>query len=176
MAECEKSLILFDFDGTIVDGDIAFTMLENTLTEEEYKSITDFVKMDYAESMEKYYKLMKTKNKTINDIHPILEAMQNNEGIEELFEYIRENKNKFYLILITGDDLYITTYFLKYKKYYDLFDYFIGIHASIDKNLDDKMVSIKFLPPHKCEFCDKSLCKTNEFLKFLDNNKLFKRN
>ena len=174
MVECEKSLILFDFDGTIVDGDIAFTMLENTLTEEEYKSVTDFDKMDYAQSMEKYYNLMKSKNKTITDIHPILETMQINDGIEELFEYIRENKNKFYLILITGDDLYITTYFLKYKKYYDLFDYFIGIPASIDKNLDDKMVSIKFLPPHKCEFCDKSLCKTNEFLKFLDNNKQFK--
>ena len=36
------------------------------------------------------------------------------------------------------------------------------------------MISIKFLPPHKCEFCDKSLCKTNEFLKFLDNNKQYK--
>ena len=78
MVECEKSLILFDFDGTIVDGDIAFTMLENTLTEEEYKSVTDFDKMDYAQSMEKYYNLMKTKNKTINDIHPVLETMQNN--------------------------------------------------------------------------------------------------
>ena len=44
MVECEKSLILFDFDGTIVDGDIAFTMLENTLTEEEYKSVTDLIK------------------------------------------------------------------------------------------------------------------------------------
>ena len=84
MVECEKSLILFDFDGTIVDGDIAFTMLENTLTEEEYKSVTDFDKMDYAQSMEKYYNLMKTKNKTINDIHPVLETMQINDGIEEL--------------------------------------------------------------------------------------------
>ena len=78
MVECEKSLILFDFDGTIVDGDIALTMLENTLTEEEYKSVTDFDKMDYAQSMEKYYNLMKTKNKTINYIHSILETMQNN--------------------------------------------------------------------------------------------------
>ena len=99
MAESEKSLILFDFDGTIIDGDIAFTMLENTLTKEEYKSVTDFDKMDYAESMDKYYKLMKTKNKTINDIHTILETLKINDGIEELFEYIKENKNKFYLIL-----------------------------------------------------------------------------
>ena len=76
MAECEKSLILFDFDGTIVDGDIAFTMLENTLTEEEYKSVTDFDKMDYAQSMEKYYNLMKEKNKTIDDI-PIISKIIN---------------------------------------------------------------------------------------------------
>ena len=174
MEEFEKNLILFDFDGTIIDDDIAFTMLENTLNDEEYKSVTDFDKMDYAESMDKYYKLMKSKNKTMNDIHPILENIKFNDGIPELLEYIKKNKNKFYLILITGDDLYITTYFLKYKKYYDLFDYFIGIPASIDKSIDDQMVTVKFLPPHNCDFCDKSLCKTNEFLKFLDNNKEYK--
>ena len=174
MDESKKNIILFDFDGTIIDGDIAFTMLENTLTKEEYKSVTDFKKMNYAESMEKYYNLMKSKNKTIEDIHPILESIEINDGFEELFEYIKENKNKFFLILITGDDLYITTYFLKYKKYYDLFDFFIGIPASVDKNIDDKMVTVKFLPPHNCEFCDKSLCKTNEFLKFLKNNKEYK--
>ena len=78
MVELEKNLILLDFDGTIIDGDIAFTMLENTLNEEEYKSVTDFDKMNYAESMEKYYKLMKSKNKTMNDIHPILENIKFN--------------------------------------------------------------------------------------------------
>ena len=98
----KKTLILLDFDGTIVDGDIAFTMLENTLNKEEYKSLTDFNKMNYAESMDKYYKTMKTKNKNIDDIHPILEGMKFNEGIEKLFEYIKENKNKFFLILITS--------------------------------------------------------------------------
>ena len=170
----KKTLILLDFDGTIVDGDIAFTMLENTLNKEEYKSLTDFNKMNYAESMDKYYKTMKSKNKNIDDIHPILEGMKFNEGIEKLFEYIKENKNKFFLILITGDDLYITSYFLKYKKYYDLFDYYIGIPAYIDNNIDDKMVTIKFLPPHNCDFCDKSLCKTNEFLKFLEKNEEYK--
>ena len=72
----KKTLILLDFDGTIVDGDIAFTMLENTLNKEEYKSLTDFNKMNYAESMDKYYKTMKSKNKNIDDIHPILEGMK----------------------------------------------------------------------------------------------------
>ena len=174
MDENKKILLLIDFDGTIVDGDIAFTMLEKTLSKEEYKSVTDFDRMDYAESMDKYYKLMKSKNKIMDDIHPILENMQINDGINELFEYIKENKNKFFLILITGDDLYITTYFLKHKNYYDLFDYFIGIPATIDKKECNEMVTITFLPPHKCDFCDKSLCKTNEFLKFLDNNMDFK--
>ena len=174
MEDSEKILLLIDFDGTIVDGDIAFTMLEKTVSKEEYKSLTDFTKMNFAEAMDKYYKLMKSKNKTMNDIHPILESMQINDGIQELFEYIRENKNKFYLILITGDDLYTTTYFLKYKNYFDLFDYFIGVPSSIDKNKDAEMVKITFLPPHKCDFCDKSLCKTNELLKFLDKNKQYK--
>ena len=68
MNDEEKVLILLDFDGTIVDGDIAFTLLEKTLNEEEYKSVTDYKNMNYAESFDKYYKLMKSKNKTINDI------------------------------------------------------------------------------------------------------------
>ena len=72
MEEFEKNLILLDFDGTIIDDDIAFTMLENTLNDEEYKSVTDFDKMDYAESMDKYYKLM---NKTIKIILKTLEYL-----------------------------------------------------------------------------------------------------
>ena len=175
MNDEEKVLILLDFDGTIVDGDIAFTLLEKTLNEEEYKSVTDYKNMNYAESFDKYYKLMKSKNKTINDIHPILESMKINDGIQELFEFIKNNKNKFFLILIKGDDLYITTYFLKYMKFYDLFDYFIGIPAHIDKTIDDKMVTLKFLPPHNCEFCDESLCKTHEFLKFLEKYEKYKK-
>jgi len=76
----KKTLILLDFDGTIVDGDIAFTMLENTLNKEEYKSLTDFNKMNYAESMDKYYKTMKTKNKNIDDI-PLIFKKYTNQNI-----------------------------------------------------------------------------------------------
>ena len=170
----EKNLLLLDFDGTIVDGDIIFTMFEKTLNKEEYKSVTDFDNLNYAESIDKYYKIMKTKNKTINDINPILEEMKFNEGIPELFNYIRKNKNKFFLILITGDDIYPTTYFLKKKGYIDLFDYFIGIPSNINEN--DTMVTLNYLPPHSCNFCDESLCKANEFLKFLEKNKQFKNN
>ena len=122
--EEEKILILIDFDGTIIEGDIVFSMFENTLNKEDYKSVTDFDNLNYAEAIDKYYKLMKSYNKSINDINPCLEKMKLNEGIQELFDYIRQNKNKFFLILITGDDLYPTTYFLKYKGFIDLFDYF----------------------------------------------------
>ena len=170
----DKTLLLFDFDGTIVDGDIAHTLLGTTLTKEELKLVMNTGEMNYAQSMDRYYKLMKSKGKTMNNLHPILESMKFNDGIEGLFNYIRENKNKFYVILITGDDLYITSYYLKYKKYYDIFDYFIGIPASLDENNDKQFLTIQFLPPHKCDFCDKSLCKTNEFLKFLDINPEYK--
>ena len=170
----DKTLLLFDFDGTITDGDIAHTLLESTLNMEELQYVFAD-RTNYAKSMDKYCKLMKSKGKTMDDINPILESVKLNDGIEELFAYIKENKNKYYVVLITGDDLYITSYYLKYKKFYDLFDYFIGLPATFDKNVDDKMVSIQFLPPHTCELCDKSLCKTNEFLKFLDKNPEFKK-
>ena len=167
-----KILILIDFDGTIIDGDIIFSMFEETLSKKDYKSVTDFDNLNYAEAIDKYYKLMKSYNKTINDINPALEKMKLNEGINELFDYIKEYKNKFYLILITGDDLYPTTYFLKKKGFIDLFDYFIGIPSNIDK--DGIMVKLNYLPPHNCDFCDESLCKNIEFLKFLEKNEKFK--
>ena len=170
--EEEKILILIDFDGTIIEGDIVFSMFENTLNKEDYKSVTDFDNLNYAEAIDKYYKLMKSYNKSINDINPCLEKMKLNEGIQELFDYIRQNKNKFFLILITGDDLYPTTYFLKYKGFIDLFDYFIGIPSKLEKG--ETMVKLNYLPLHDCEFCDESLCKNNEFLKFLEKNKKYK--
>ena len=170
--EEEKILILIDFDGTIVDGDIVFSMFENTLSKEDYKSVTDFENLNYAEAIDKYYKLMKSYNKTINDINSSLEKMKLNEGIKDLFNYIRKNKNRFFLILTTGDDLYPTTYFLKHKGFIDLFDYFIGIPSKVEKG--ETMVKLNYLPMHDCEFCDESLCKTNEFFKFLDNNEKYK--
>ena len=170
----DKILFLIDFDGTIVDGDIVNTMFEATLNKEELKYVFENEQMNYAQSMDKYFKLMKSKGKNLKDINPILETMKFNDGIEDLFNYIKENKNKFFVILITGDDLYTTSYYLKYKKYYDIFDYFIGIPASIDEKNNHQMIAIQFLPPHTCDFCDKSLCKTNEFLKFLDKNPVYK--
>ena len=124
MNDNDKILLLIDFDGTIVDGDIIFTMFEKTLNKEDYKSVTDFDHLNYGEAIDKYYKLLSSYNKTTKDINPVLEQMKTNEGIPELFKFIRDNKNKFYLILITGDDLYPTKYFLKYKGFFDLFDYF----------------------------------------------------
>ena len=170
----DKILFLIDFDGTIVDGDIVNTMFEATLNKEELKYLFENEQMNYAQSMDKYFKLMKSKGKNVNENNPILETMKFNDGIEDLFNYIKENKNKFFVILLKDDDLYTTSYYLKYKKCYDIFDYFIGIPASIDEKNNHQMIEIQFLPPHTCDFCDKSLCKTNEFLKFLDKNKIYK--
>jgi 2-hydroxy-3-keto-5-methylthiopentenyl-1-phosphate phosphatase len=177
MNDNDKILLLIDFDGTIIDGDIIFTMFEKTLNKEDYKSVTDFDHLNYGEAIDKYYKLMSSYNKTTKDINPVLEQMKINEGIPELFKFIRDNKNKFFLILITGDDLYTTTYFLKFKGFFDLFDYLIGIPSDINNDKENKeIIKVNFLPNHDCEFCDESLCKTNEFLKFLEKNEKFKNN
>ena len=96
----DKTLLLFDFDGTIVDGDIAHTLLGTTLTKEELKYVMDTGEMNYAQSMDRYCKLMSSKGKKMNDLNPILESMKFNDGIEELFNFIRENKSKYYVILI----------------------------------------------------------------------------
>ena len=177
MNDNDKILLLIDFDGTIVDGDIIFTMFEKTLNKEDYKSVTDFDHLNYGEAIDKYYILLSSYKKTTKDINPVLEQMKINEGIPELFKFIRDNKNKFYLILITGDDLYPTKYFLKYKGFFDLFDYFIGIPSDINNDKENKeIIKVHLLPSHDCEFCDESLCKTNEFLKFLEKNEKFKNN
>ena len=177
MNDNDKILLLIDFDGTIVDGDIIFTMFEKTLNKEDYKAVTDFDHLNYGEAIDKYYKLMSSYSKTTKDINPVLEQMKINEGMPELFKFIKDNKNKFFLILITGDDLYPTTYFLKYKGIFDLFDYFIGIPSEVNNDRENKeIIKVNLLPSHNCEFCDESLCKTNEFLKFLEKNEIFKNN
>ena len=75
----DKTLLLFDFDGTIVDGDIAHTLLGTTLTKEELKYVMDTGEMNYAQSMDRYCKLMSSKGKTMNDLHPILESVKFNQ-------------------------------------------------------------------------------------------------
>lgn len=176
--EINKNIVLIDFDNTIIDGDIIYSMFEKTLTKKEDIDLVEDNNLDYGTAIKLYYLLAKTKNITLEDIHKIFESMPFSKGINDLFSFIREQKKYFYLVLATGDDLYPTTYFLKNKKIFDLFDEFIGIPSfveestnSLKNNSNEGIVQMNLLPPHDCNFCDSSLCKTNEFKNILTKNK-----
>ena len=167
---------MIDFDGTIINGDIIDTLFKNTLNKEDLLKINETEKTNYAKKLIEYYKILKSYNKTLQNINSIFESVEFNQGIKDLFSYIRQNKNKYYLILITGDDLYSTTYFLKQKNIYDLFVYYFGIPSQESSEKEKGIINIELLPKHSCDFCDDSLCKSNEFQKFLENNPCYKNN
>ena len=165
----EKILIIFDFDETITDKDSEYEQARMTLSENEYKKIIDLDHDDYYRAFNYFFKKMKELGLALNDINSNLEKLELSPKIKDLFEYLKLNKNKYEIIILSGDIDYTIKYVLKYHGYLDLFDEIICNKAIIQNNNSAQLI---YVPndqfPHSCNDCIFCQCKSNELQKFLD--------
>ena len=92
--------------------------------------------------------------------------------MKELFDYLRKNKSKYEMLILSGDIDYSINQVLKYHGFLDLFDDFILNKAIIQ---DEKSERLIFVPkdqfPHSCDLCISCQCKGLELKKYLEKNK-----
>ena len=177
MAEEEKYLIIFDFDETIVDQDSEYEQANMTLSKEEYHKIVEMDKIDYYDTFNYFFKRMKEIGLTLKDINSNLEKLQLSSKMKELFDYLRKNKSKYEMIILSGDIDYSIKHVLKYHGFLDLFDDFILNKTEIQDENSERLI---FVPrdqfPHTCDLCISSQCKGLELKKYLEKNQNKKYN
>ena len=170
--EGEKILLIFDFDQTIMDKDTIYEQANIALSQEDYHKIMEIDKVDYYDAFNYYFKRVKDIGLTLKNINSILEKLEFSPKMKELFDYLRKNKSKYEMIILSGDYDYSVNHILKYHGILDLFDELILIKGIIQ---DEKSESLIYIPrdqfPHKCDLCISSQCKGLELKKYLDKNK-----
>ena len=168
----KKILLIFDFDQTIVDQDAIYEQAKMTLSEEDYKRIIEIDKFDYYDAFNYFFKKEKDIGLTLQDINSNLEKISLSPKIQELFDYIRQNKSKYDLLLLSGDIDYVIKYILQYHNFLNLFSYMICNKEEIQDNNSERII---YVPrnqfPHKCNLCIESQCKGLELEKFLKDKK-----
>ena len=164
----KKILLIFDFDETIVDQDSIYEQAKMTLSNEDYKKIIEIDEFDYYDAFNYFFKREKEIGLNLKDINSNLEKLSLSPKMTELFEYIRQTKSKYDLLLLSGDIDYVIKYVLQYHKFLDLFSYIICNKAEIQDSTSERII---YVPrdqfPHDCNLCISSQCKGLELEKFL---------
>ena len=170
--EGEKILLIFDFDQTIMDKDTIYEQANIALSQEDYHKIMEIDKIDYYDAFNYYFKRVKDIGLTLKNINSILEKLEFSPKMKDLFNYLRKNKSKYEMIILSGDYDYSVNHILKYHGFLELFDDLILIKSIIQ---DEKSERLIFIPkdqfPHKCNLCISSQCKGLELKKYLDENR-----
>ena len=161
-----KTLVIFDFDYTMINCDSLYEQVRLGLSLEEMHEIEKAdIEIGFEKTIELCYKKFKSKGKTIEDINSYIDTIKFRDGIKDLLEYFHSNKNNFDLIIVSGDIDYPIKRILKNEKVYEYFNAIYGIPSeSCEETI------IKFTPLHKsnCKNCGPNGCKTYFLNQYLD--------
>ena len=169
--QSKKTSMIFDFDQTIVDQDSIYEQARITLSKEEYEKVMEIDNFDYYDAFNYFFKKEKESGLSLKDINANFEKLSLSPKISELFDYIRNTKSKYDLLLLSGDIDYVIKYVLQYHKIFDLFSYIICNKAEIQDEIAERII---YVPrdqfPHNCDLCISSQCKGLELKKYLEKN------
>jgi pyridoxal phosphate phosphatase PHOSPHO2 len=167
-----KILLIFDFDETIMDKDSVYEIARMTLSNEDYIKIMEIDNEDYYDAFNYFFKKLKEIGLDLIKYNKYLKKLELSPKMNELFDYIKKNKSKYDLLILSGDIIYSIQYILKYHGYLDLFSYFICNKADIQEENSERII---YVPrdqfPHNCDLCIASQCKGLELEKFLKDKK-----
>ena len=170
----KKSLLLFDFDQTIIDKDSEFDMVEN-LTPEFYKERNgNLFEEDWIPFNNLFYTKIKEKGYKWNDVKKYFEQLKFSPHFKELFDYLRKNKDKFDLIIITGNHFVCLETTLKNLGIFDLFKDIICNNSKLDEDNIIKIWSLNKNYEKNCKDCQPFLCKALAFHDYMKKNDMNK--
>lgn len=171
----KKNLIIFDFDQTITDKDSLVEQLPLLHNKEEENKI---IRMDevgnYVDSFNYFYTLVKKLKISLEQINETLKTIQITPGISELFQFLRENKKNYEVIIISSNFLYAIEKILEANKIRDVVS---SIFCNPNKFDDEGGIVVLQKEAHNCPLCNPCQCKSKELKKFLGekNKENYKR-
>ena len=167
----KKSLLIFDFDKTILDDDSFGHIIFKTLTKEELQIIYNNRHDHWVDGYNYALKQIKSHNFSKDDFNNMLNELSLTKGLLDLFSYIKQHKDKYDSIILSSNYTYIIKYIL---NKFNIADLFIDIicNPSREANPEEKEQFIYVLKkqPHDCKECNPCACKNNEFKEFCSNH------
>lgn len=157
--DCHKTLLIFDFDRTIIEEDSDMEIV-NVCKEEEMRNDLN-AKMkelndDWIEYMSYVYKEL-AKKYTIEDIKKYLDRNTHlTKHFEDVFNFIRENKDIYEVILLSGANAFNIKYLLNKFRIEDVFDDVITNPANENTKT---ILTLGRYHKHECSMCDICMCK-----------------
>lgn len=152
----KKILLAFDMDNTILSGysDYSFFHLLSEESRRQIAPLTD--NTNWAHYMQNVFFKLKQDNVKIEQIKEAVQSIPFNPGFIELFDFIKENKDKFENIIISGAN---TLYIKWILEKHNIGDIFQEYYANIASEDDECLIKIVPYHDHDCTICQESQCK-----------------
>ena len=165
--KAKKTLLIFDFDKTILNDDSFGHIILNTLTKEELQIIYNNRNENWVNGYNYALKQLKSHGITKEKFNEMLNQISLTQGMSDLFNYIKEKKENYDSIILSSNYEYVIKYILNKNNIIDIFLDIIT-NPSREANQDEKEQFIYVLKKreHNCKICNPCSCKKNEFKEF----------
>ena len=165
----KKDLIIFDMDQTITKNDTYQYCVKNLCPKEEYEDIVKIAKTrnNWIILFNRLYSYLQKEGKGIEDVKKVLETLEINPGMKELFDYLEDNKEKYDVIILSSGYYYQIKTVLSYNRMLKPVKEIISTHSKIEGNI----VKVFQLKDFYCNICNPCQCKSCEIKEYYKKNK-----
>jgi pyridoxal phosphate phosphatase PHOSPHO2 len=153
----KKIFVVLDLDFTILSKNSDYVFLDLLkpsafdYVEEKRKKSTN-----WANHMQEVFINLKQCEVPLEKIKDCVENIPFNPGFSEFFQFLREKRENFETLIISGANTLFLQWILEKNNLVDLFPNFYSNVAFPDET---KLINIKPAHVHDCSNCDKSQCK-----------------
>ena len=167
----KKTLLIFDFDKTILNDDSFGHIILNTLTKEELQIIYNNRNENWVDGYNYSLKQLKTHGMTKENFNEMLDQISLTKGMSDLFNYIREKKDNYDSIILSSNYEYVIKYILKKNNISDIFlDIITNPSREANQDEKDQFIYVLKKQEHNCKICNPCSCKKNEFKEFCNTH------
>lgn len=166
-----KTLLIFDFDKTILDEDSYGHIILKTLTKEEIQTIYNNRKNNWVDGYNYTLKQLKSHNISKTDFDNLLNEISFSPGFQDLFNYIKSQKEKYDSIVLSSNYEYVIKHILNKNNLNNIFsDIICNPSREANENEKDQFIYVMKKKPHECKVCNPCACKYNEYKEFCESH------
>ena len=143
----KKDLIIFDMDQTITKNDTYQYCVKNLCPKEEYEDIVKIAKTrnNWIILFNRLYSYLQKEGKGIEDVKKVLETLEINPGMKELFDYLENNKERYDVVILSSGYYYQIKTVLSYNRMMNPVKEIISTHSKIEGNKKATTLKLEYI-------------------------------
>ena len=156
----KKTLLIFDFDSTITDAD-SFLTTTHVLNDKKVEDdiVARVPKENWIDLFNWFYDYLEKVNIPMSKVDKIYDELPITKGMIDLFDFLRQNKDKFEVLILSAGHSYGLTHVLKHNNLLDVIDELLCSQATVENG----KIVVKQRYTHECPICNACQCKTKEY-------------